>query len=185
MEQHVADAGKVDADLIQLGTSVVAIVMSRPPVGLTEPDPAFARMNWFGDEEERRGTVTPFLWTRTTVPGLTQQATSGFGMGPGNTYAMTVHPSPFELDGRSVYTLGALAELVDEALAMQVHEKMLERLVLLDRIRRRSFITSAVIKLVFYECSMVSALWAGFELRCFQLLSLRAWLPSFALSDNW
>ena len=26
---------------------------------------------------------------------------------------------------------------------------------------------------------------AGFELRCFQLLSLTAWLPSSALSDNW
>jgi len=31
----------------------------------------------------------------------------------------------------------------------------------------------------------VSRFWGGFELRCFQLLSVRAWLPSIALSDNW
>ena len=41
------------------------------------------------------------------------------------------------------------------------------------------------IKLVFYERSEVSRLWGGFELRCFQLLSIRAWLPSIALPDNW
>jgi len=58
--------------------------------------------------------------------------------------------------------------------------------VLLDWIRRRSFVlTSAVYHLVFYERSEVSRLWGGFELRCFQLLSFRAWLPSIALPDNW
>ena len=41
------------------------------------------------------------------------------------------------------------------------------------------------IKLVFYERSALPRLWGGFELRCFQLLSARAWLPSIALSDNW
>jgi hypothetical protein len=41
------------------------------------------------------------------------------------------------------------------------------------------------IKLVFYERPTKPRLDAGFTLRCFQRLSLTAWLPSGALSDNW
>lgn len=41
------------------------------------------------------------------------------------------------------------------------------------------------IKPVFYGSPTMSRLDAGFTLRCFQRLSLRAWLPSIALSDNW
>ena len=56
VEQHVADAGKVDADLIrtkQIGGGNRHVLAScRSQLNL---DLAFARMNWFGDEEERRG----------------------------------------------------------------------------------------------------------------------------------
>ncbi len=41
------------------------------------------------------------------------------------------------------------------------------------------------IKPVLYGSPKMPRLRAGFELRCFQLLSLTAWLPSGALSDNW
>ena len=41
------------------------------------------------------------------------------------------------------------------------------------------------IKPVFYGSPTMSRLDAGFTLRCIQRLSLRAWLPSGALSDNW
>ena len=48
--------------------------------------------------------------SRTTVPGLTQQGlTSGFGMGPGKHLRYDRAPISFRMDGRSVYTLGALA----------------------------------------------------------------------------
>ena len=38
---------------------------------------------------------------------------------------------------------------------------------------------------VIYRSCAVPRLGVGFELRCFQLLSLIAWLPSSALPDNW
>ena len=41
------------------------------------------------------------------------------------------------------------------------------------------------IKPVFYGSPTMPRLDAGFTLRCFQRLSLTAWLPSGALSDNW
>src|SRR5688500_12397213 len=41
------------------------------------------------------------------------------------------------------------------------------------------------IKPVFYGSPKSPRLDAGFTLRCFQRLSLTAWLPSGALSDNW
>ena|SRR5919109_1215774 len=41
------------------------------------------------------------------------------------------------------------------------------------------------IKPVFYGRPTSPRLDAGFTLRCFQRLSLTAWLPSGALSDNW
>ena len=41
------------------------------------------------------------------------------------------------------------------------------------------------INLVFYEFPEMPRLSAGFELRCFQLLSIGVWLPSIALPDNW
>ena len=41
------------------------------------------------------------------------------------------------------------------------------------------------IKLVFYESPEMPRLSDDFELRCFQLLSTGAWLPSIALPDNW
>ena len=41
------------------------------------------------------------------------------------------------------------------------------------------------IKPVFYGRPTSLRLDAGFTLRCFQRLSLTAWLPSGALSDNW
>ena len=40
------------------------------------------------------------------------------------------------------------------------------------------------IKRVFYSCPMMPRLVVGFMLRCFQHLSLTAWLPGVALSDN-
>ena len=40
------------------------------------------------------------------------------------------------------------------------------------------------IKRVFYSCPMMPRLGVGFMLRCFQHLSLTAWLPGVALSDN-
>ena len=41
------------------------------------------------------------------------------------------------------------------------------------------------IKPIFYGSPTVPRLDAGFTLRCFQRLSLTAWLPSGALSDDW
>ena len=47
------------------------------------------------------------------------------------------------------------------------------------------YLHSSSIKLILYKSPKVLRLKVGFELRCFQLLSLTAWLPSSARPDNW
>ena len=63
---------------------------------------------------------------------------------------------------------------------------MLERLVLLGYTPRRTLVlTPAVYQTDLYRSSEIPRLQVDFELRCFQLLSIGAWLPSIALADNW
>ena len=65
--------------------------------------------------------------------------------------------------------------------------KMLERLVLLGYTPRTNpwCLHPQSIKPIFYRSSEIPRLQVDFELRCFQLLSIGAWLPSIALADNW
>ena len=65
-------------------------------------------------------------------------------------------------------------------------KKMLERLVLLGyHLGEPWCLHPQSIKPIFYRSSEIPRLQVDFELRCFQLLSIGAWLPSIALADNW
>ena len=53
-----------------------------------------------------------------------------------------------------------------------------------ERVAEASRLHTSSIKLMFYECSMMSLFKAGFVLRCFQHLSVQRVAALLTLSDN-
>ena len=107
--------------------------------------------------------------SRTTVPESTQVGlTSVFGMGTGVSPPLwpSNHRYPDSL--RNLFNVEPVWTVSSRGL-----NTSLPRCVHPDPIKR-----------VFYSCPMMPRLGVGFMLRCFQHLSLTAWLPGVALSDN-
>ena len=132
--------------------------------------------------------------SRTTVPELTQMGlTSGFGMGPGKHHRYDRAPIFLRIGSGYDPALNRFLnwhELMNEghSLVRCIHEKsscfIFSAAGLNTSPKLRTYIRSLSTSSSTSN-EYVSRFWGGFELRCFQLLSVRAWLPSIALSDNW
>ena len=118
------------------------------------------------------------IGSRTIVTRITQVSlTAGFGMRPG--VSLPLWPSNHHM---KLFTNN---ELMQYNLFNDWVSKWAVSSQRAEHVAEAPCVHPGPIKRVFYSSSMMPRFKVGFMLRCFQHLSLTAWLPSIALSDNW